>query len=55
MDIDEKSYEQIDRMIHSDKSPVGIDAKKTHIYIIHKLNQIERRLEDLEKHQKEKN
>ena len=55
MDIDEKSYEQINSMIHSDKSPVGIDAKKTHSYIIHKLNQIERRLDALEAHQKEKN
>jgi hypothetical protein len=49
MDIDEKTYKQISDMIQCDNSPVGIDAKKTHIYIIHKLNQIEKRLEALEK------
>jgi len=48
MDIDEKTYAEIADMIHSDDSPVGIDAKKTHIYIIYKLSQIEKRLEALE-------
>lgn len=48
MEIDEKTYAEIARMIHSDKSPVGIDAEKTHVYIIHKLTQIEKRLEKLE-------
>jgi len=49
MDIDEDTYAEIAEMINSDESPVGIDAKKTHIYIIHKLNQIEKRLVSLEK------
>jgi len=49
MDIDKKSYDEISQMIHSDSSPVGIDAKKTHIYIIYKLHQIEKRIEALEK------
>lgn len=49
MNIDEDTYNAIAELIHSDDSPVGIDAKKTHIYIIHKLNQIEKRLEALEK------
>jgi len=52
MIIDKKTYQEIARLIHSDDSPVGIDAKKTHIYIIHKLNQIEKRLEALEKKRK---
>jgi len=52
MDIDEKTYAQIAEMIYSDDSPVGIDAKKTHIYILYKLSQIEKRLEALEKQQK---
>lgn len=52
MDIDEKTYAEIAKMIHSDESPVGIDAKKTHIYIIYKLTQIEKRLEALENEQK---
>ena len=51
MKIDERTYKEISEFIHSDKSPVGIDAKKTHIYIIHMLNQIEERLEALEKKQ----
>ena len=51
MNIDEKTYDEIAELIHSDESPVGIDAKKTHIYIIHKLNEIEKRLEAIEKRQ----
>ncbi len=38
----------IEALIASDSSPVGIDAKKTHIIIISKLVQIEQRLERLE-------
>lgn len=49
MDINRSTYDAIAAMIESDESPVGIDAKKTHIYIIDKLNQIEERLIALEK------
>lgn len=38
----------IEALIASDSSPVGIDAKKTHIIIISKLITIEQRLERLE-------
>lgn len=38
----------IEALIASDTSPVGIDAKQTHIIIIAKLVQIEQRLERLE-------
>ena len=48
MDIDDKTYAEISQLIHSDQSPVGIDAKKTHVYIIHMLRQIEKRLDALE-------
>ncbi|MFA9408283.1 MAG: hypothetical protein ACERKJ_05565 [Candidatus Dadabacteria bacterium] len=48
MEIDEKTYNEIAEMIHSDQSPVGIDAKKTHILILHKLTQIEKRLDAIE-------
>ncbi|MCB1035584.1 MAG: hypothetical protein KDD47_17310 [Acidobacteria bacterium] len=41
-------YERIARLIESDDSPVGIDAKKTHVLILHKLGEIERRLARLE-------
>ncbi len=42
---DEKRLTQL---IASDDSPVGIDAKKTHVLILHKLEQIEARLARLE-------
>ena len=48
-DIDEKTYGKIAELIHSDESPVGIDAKKTHILILYKLTQIEKRLDALER------
>ena len=47
-DIDKKEYEEIAKAIHSDTSPVGIDAKKTHILILSKLQEISERLEKLE-------
>lgn len=46
--IDQATYDAIAKMIHSDVSPVGIDAKKTHIIIIQKLDEIAKRLERLE-------
>ena len=51
MDIDKETFDQIAELIHSDDSPVGIDAKKTHIIIIHELCQIEGRLAALVKDQ----
>ncbi len=48
MEMPSAEYERIEREIASDASPVGIDAKKTHVLILHKLEQIERRLERLE-------
>lgn len=47
--MDQKIYDQIAREISSDSSPVGIDAKKTHIIIIEKLMRIEERLDRLER------
>lgn len=44
-----EQYEAIAKEIHSDSSPVGIDAKKTHILILQKLMNIEERLDRLEK------
>lgn len=48
-DIPRQEYEEIEELIASDASPVGIDAKKTHILILHKLTEIEKRLDRLEK------
>ncbi len=42
-------YDEIEKLIASEDSPVGIDAKKTHVIIIQKLLQIEERLERLER------
>ena len=52
MEIPEKDYQRIAEAIHSDQSPVGIDAKRTHVMILHKLEQIEARLRRLEGEQK---
>ncbi len=46
---EKEQYEAIAKEIHSDTSPVGIDAKKTHILILQKLMGIEERLNSLEK------
>lgn len=47
-EISNKEYEELLNQIKSDDSPVGIDAGKTHVLILHKLLQIEQRLERLE-------
>ena len=46
--VDKKIYEEIAKEIHSDTSPVGIDAKKTHILILEKLLMLEKRLDNIE-------
>jgi hypothetical protein len=48
MNIPKKKYKEIEELIGSDESVVGIDAKKTHIIIIHMLKQIQDQLDDLE-------
>ncbi len=48
MNIDPESYDEIAQLIDSDSSPVGIDARKTHILIIHMLQQLTQRLNRLE-------
>jgi len=42
-------WQRIGDLITNPDSPVGIDAKKTHIIIIHTLQQLEKRLDALEK------
>ena len=49
LEVDEEKTAEIANVITSPDSPVGIDAKKTHIIIINKLVEIEKRLEELEK------
>lgn len=48
LDISEEQYQKILKQIKSDDSPVGIDAGKTHVLILHKLMEIEKRLQKLE-------
>ncbi len=48
MNIPKDAYDRILKEIESDQSPVGIDAKHTHIIIIHKLLEIEARLTRIE-------
>jgi len=47
-DVPESARTEIERLISSSESPVGIDAKKTHVIILHMLARIERRLARLE-------
>ena len=49
-EIDPETYEEIAKVIHSDESPVGIDAKKTHILILNKLQELNDRMERIEQH-----
>jgi uncharacterized protein (UPF0335 family) len=46
--VSEDIYSEISEIIGSDASPVGIDAKKTHIIILAKLQEISERLERIE-------
>ena len=48
MKIDQELYDKIAGEIHSDSSPVGIDAKKTHILILQMLMEINERQDRLE-------
>lgn len=48
LNIPEKQYREIFKQIKSEESPVGIDAGKTHVIILQKLLDIEKRLEALE-------
>ena len=48
LDVPREIYEEIKAAIESDESPVGIDAQKAHVVILHKLIEIEERLDRLE-------
>mgnify|MGYP001144645825 FL=1 len=49
MDISDKEYSEIEKLIGSEDSVVGIDAKKTHIIIIQMLRELTEKIEGLEK------
>ena len=52
LEVENDEKVKIEKVITSADSPVGIDAKKTHIIIIHKLLEIEKRLAKLEQENK---
>ena len=47
--VPEREYAAIAAALASAESPVGIDAKHTHVLILHALDRIERRLAALER------
>ena len=47
-EIPPKIFAELEALIGSAESPVGIDAKKTHVIILYKLAQIEERLARIE-------
>ena len=49
LEVHPAEAERISRIIADPDSPVGIDAKKTHILILQKLLDIESRLDVLER------
>lgn len=46
--VPQMEYDQIAHALTSADSPVGIDAKHTHVLILHALDRIEKRLAALE-------
>ena len=43
-----EEYSELEELIASADSPVGIDAKKTHVFILHLLLKLDRRIDALE-------
>jgi hypothetical protein len=54
MEVPKDIYDAIAGEIGSAESPVGIDAKKTHVMILHRLQKIEERLNRIENALKER-
>lgn len=48
LDVPRADYERIKEIIASADSPVGIDAERTHVMILHLLEDLQRRLDALE-------
>lgn len=47
-EIEKSTYQEIEKIISSDASPVGIDAKKTHVIILKLLGEMSDRLDRIE-------
>lgn len=50
MKITPEHFAEIAKTIHSDSSPVGIDAKKTHVLILAQLKSIQKDLRVIKEH-----
>lgn len=48
IEVPREEYRAIEDLIQSAESPVGIDAKKTHVLILHLLLRLDRRIQALE-------
>jgi hypothetical protein len=48
LDVPDPRYRELAESLASDESPVGIDAKKTHVIILHLLLDLQDRLARLE-------
>ncbi|GAB1445951.1 hypothetical protein MASR2M41_16910 [Flammeovirgaceae bacterium] len=46
--VNPENFKLIAQLIQSDDSPVGIDAKKTHVIILNKLQELCERMERIE-------
>ena len=49
-ELPKSDYDALAEAISSAESPVGIDARKTHVLILHLLLDLQQRLERIEKH-----
>lgn len=49
-ELPKSDYDALAEAISSTESPVGIDARKTHVLILHLLLDLQQRLERIEKH-----
>lgn len=47
MGVAHEAYERLDKYIARDESLVGVNARRSHILILHKLMEIERKLDNL--------
>ena len=53
-EIPQETYDMLAKYIGSEDSPVGIDATKTHVLIIHKLMELEKKLDAISRTLSEK-
>lgn len=50
VNVPEERYQQIADVIANEQSPVGIDAKRTHVMILYMLEEIDKRVARIEEY-----